>query len=351
MAVLAEALTDVCPWIDPIRPGVLALPLRGPARYFGGEDAVVDRVGGVVTGSHPAPMMGVADGVFAASLAAAAGVTVPAGGTPDFLASWPVSTLAAPELADVLVRLGLRTLGDFAAVPAREVLARFGNDGVVAHRVAAGAVGELPGYRDPGLGDRLALLRRHVPLQNHQPDFWGGASDADERAAGALVTVQRQLGTDAVVVASVIGGRGPADRVRVVPWRPDVPTGGGDGGGVVATTGRKGLPPPAPWPGQLPPPHPTRVPAAGPPAEVHDRVGAPVGVTIRGTLTAPPARLSVSGRPWTAVTGWSTPWPVDEAWWSSAGRRSVRLQVATADGDAHLLVADHGRWRLEATYD
>jgi protein ImuB len=36
------------------------------------------------------------------------------------------------------VRLGLGTLGDFAALPAPAVLARFGPDGVRAHRVAAG---------------------------------------------------------------------------------------------------------------------------------------------------------------------------------------------------------------------
>ncbi len=38
-------------------------------------------------------------------------VVVPPAGTPAFLAPWPVTTLDRPELADLLVRLGIRTLG------------------------------------------------------------------------------------------------------------------------------------------------------------------------------------------------------------------------------------------------
>jgi len=375
MAALVEALTEVCPWIDPVRPGVLALPLRGPARYFGGEGAVRERVAAIVAttlghdAGHPADpadlmgtvLMGTAEGVFAASLAALTGATVPVAGTPSFLAPWPVATLGDPDLAELLVRLGLPTLGDFAALPTREVLARFGNGGVLAHRVAGGSVGELPGCRTPGLGARLAVLRRHVPLRNHQPGFWGGTSEADDRAAESLVALQRQLGPEAVAVAALTGGRGPADRVRLVPWRPDVAadaTGAGDAAtaditGAAAGPGSRRKPalPAAPWPGQLPPPGPARVPVPGAPTELQDRSGVTVGVTVRGLLTAAPARLSLAGQPWTAVTGWSAPWPAEEGWWSPAGRRSVRLQVTTADAAAHLLVAEHGRWRLEATYD
>ena len=56
--------------------------------------------------------------------------------------SWPGWTsraLGRPELADLLRRLGVRTLGDFAALPAGDVLARFGFDAALAHRLAAGA--------------------------------------------------------------------------------------------------------------------------------------------------------------------------------------------------------------------
>ena len=82
-----------------------------------------------------------------------------------------------------------------------------------------------------------------------------------------------------------------------------------------------------------------------------DAAGAPVGVTARGLLTGEPVRLSVAGGPWTPVTAWSAPWPVEERWWSRARRRAARLQVLTADGTAWLLVTERGRWRVEAVYD
>ncbi len=357
LAALMEALAEVCPWIDPVRPGVLALPVRGPARYFGGEVAVLERVADIVGASHDDVLLGVADGVFAAALAALAGRLVAPDRTPAFLAPWPVATLAEPELADLLVRLGLPSLGAFAALPARDVVARLGSDGVLRHRIARGLDGERPGYRVPDLAARLATLEHHVPLRNHQPGFWGGVSAADERAAEALVGLQRQLGSGAVAVVSTAGGRGPADRARFTPWRADQPVpdaGGRDGGADGGSFGE-------PWPGRLPPPFPARVPDAGWPAELVDRAGAPVAVTTRGLLTAVPDRLSVAGERWAAVTGWSAPWPVDERWWSPDRHRSVRLQVATADGRAHLLAAGHpsagylsaghGGWRLEASYD
>ncbi len=35
---------ELCPWTHPIRLGVCALPARGPARFFGGEEMVVSRL-------------------------------------------------------------------------------------------------------------------------------------------------------------------------------------------------------------------------------------------------------------------------------------------------------------------
>ena len=56
---------------------------------------------------------GVADGIFAATLAATAGEpirAVPPGRSAEFLAGWPVAA-GATELTDVWARLGLTTLG------------------------------------------------------------------------------------------------------------------------------------------------------------------------------------------------------------------------------------------------
>jgi protein ImuB len=85
--------------------------------------------------------------MFAAIVAARQGVLVPAGQAAAFLAPLDVRELIRPEvpgwgdrtaLADLLRRLGLRTLGAFAALPATDVAARFPADGVLAHRQARG---------------------------------------------------------------------------------------------------------------------------------------------------------------------------------------------------------------------
>ena len=85
---------ELCPWAHPIRLGVCALPARGPARFFGGEEMVVSRlVEAVGEEAH----VGVADGLFAAVLAARSRLIVPAGEVRQFLAPWSVATLARPE--------------------------------------------------------------------------------------------------------------------------------------------------------------------------------------------------------------------------------------------------------------
>ncbi|WP_406197115.1 hypothetical protein OH807_11270 [Kitasatospora sp. NBC_01560] len=91
---------------------------------------------------EPAPAVcgrvGVADGLFAAVLAARAGVLVPAGRTAEFLAPYPVAALGDETLAELLERLGLPTVGAFAALPAESVADRFGPAGTTAHRLARG---------------------------------------------------------------------------------------------------------------------------------------------------------------------------------------------------------------------
>src|SRR5581483_4838955 len=109
-------------------------------RYFGGEDRLVASVAAATDAITPAEV-GVADGLFAAVLAARSGLVVPAGGTPAFLAPFPVAILDRPDLTELLHRLGIRSLGDFAALPEPHVLGRFGADGVACHRVAGGRHG------------------------------------------------------------------------------------------------------------------------------------------------------------------------------------------------------------------
>jgi protein ImuB len=136
---VAAAVAELAPGVEIVRPGLCAVAARGPARYFGGDREVADRLGRYVaerTRAHAT--VGVADGRFAATLAARTGTVVPRGGSRAYLAPFPVETLGLPDLADLLRRLGLRTLGAFAALPPRDVLARFGPDGARGHRMALG---------------------------------------------------------------------------------------------------------------------------------------------------------------------------------------------------------------------
>lgn len=139
--LLARAMEELTPRVELERPGRLSFPTRGPARYFGGDESLVAQVRAATASAglgEVAARVGIADSRFAAWLAARHDTVVPAGETAGFLASWPVRVLGDPDLADLLVRLGLRTLGDFAALPPEPVLARFGPTGARAHRLARG---------------------------------------------------------------------------------------------------------------------------------------------------------------------------------------------------------------------
>src|SRR5215468_3354016 len=123
---MIAAVTGFCPDVEVVEPGVCAFGARGPARYFGGETALAGRITAALADLGVDSGTGVADGLFAALLAARDGTTVPPGGTARFLGAQPVSVLAdydptAQDLAALLIRLGLRTLGDFAALPVRDV--------------------------------------------------------------------------------------------------------------------------------------------------------------------------------------------------------------------------------------
>ncbi|HVF04114.1 MAG TPA: DNA polymerase Y family protein [Frankiaceae bacterium] len=144
---VAAALEDLCPRIEVVRPGTAVFGTKGPSRYFGGDAALaglaagqVDDIVAALPGVVPqAPcQVGVADGIFAARLAARESGIVPAGSSAAFLAPYPIALLDRPDLVDLLVRLGIKTMGAFAALPASSVASRFGADGLLAHRLARG---------------------------------------------------------------------------------------------------------------------------------------------------------------------------------------------------------------------
>jgi protein ImuB len=189
---------------------------------------------------------------------------------------------------------------------------------------------------------RLRLVPELVhPERGRQLAFWG-ARASDGRAARALTRLQALLGADAVATAVVGGGRTPTGRVRLIPWGETRPgPDGGDGGAGESPA----------WPGRIPSPSPATVYPNPPVVSVVDASGAPVTVSDRGEASAAPARFGVRA-PVLDVVAWAGPWPADERWWDSvAPGRCDRLQVLAADGVAHLVAYQDGRWLLEATYD
>ena len=201
---VVTALEELTPRVAILRPGLCAVRARGPARYFGSEHAAAERFAAHVTALGIDCRAGVADGVFAATLAArtiagtgqtgvgaeqAAASTgnelalvVPAGGDAEFLAPMRIDVLDRPELIDLLRRLGIRTLGAFAALPPRDVLARFGMSGAAAHGLARG-IDERPIGSHRAAPDLAVQREVNPPIDRIDTAAFLAAAMADELAA------------------------------------------------------------------------------------------------------------------------------------------------------------------------
>ena len=147
MEALGTLLAD--PFVA--RPGLALSIAHGPAAWAGGEgELAAALVGAVAEATGAECQVGIADSMLGAILAARTGVIVPPGETSEFLSSWPLEVILAavptPRLRqearrvlETFVRLGLYSLGDLAALPVRDVVARFGSAGALVHELASGA--------------------------------------------------------------------------------------------------------------------------------------------------------------------------------------------------------------------
>ena len=201
-------VTGFCPKVEVVEPGVCAFGARGPARYFGGETALAVKIIAALTGLGVQTRVGVADGLFAALLAARTAsppgvaspadcsdaiLVVPPGQTARFLAGQPVSVLADQnrgdqnvadqDLAGLLKRLGLGTLGDFAALPAGDVASRFGDAGECAHRLARG-LDARPLAVSPPPADLSVVQEFDPPEARAEPVVFAAKTLAERLHAG-----------------------------------------------------------------------------------------------------------------------------------------------------------------------
>jgi protein ImuB len=196
---VVSAVEEFCPRVEVLFPGACAIDARGPARYFGGEARLARKITRAVLRRGFDCRVGIADGLLAARLAAlagSAGAIVAPGGTAAFLAPHPVAALGDPVLADLLPRLGITTLGEFAALPAAEAANRFGTQGARAHRLARG-LGGRPLAPRPASADLSVQLSFDPPAEQSGPVVFAAKALADQMhcrlAARGLACVRVQV--------------------------------------------------------------------------------------------------------------------------------------------------------------
>jgi protein ImuB len=150
---VVEVVEGLIPRVEMADPGLLFAPLSGAIRYYGGEEALVERVAKELNALAPGARLGVAEGPFAARWAAALAEDGPnlVSDTLSFLASLDVSVLGREELVDTFRWLGIVTLGELARLPREAMASRFGQIGLEAHRLA--------------LGEDRSLLPRDIPAE------------------------------------------------------------------------------------------------------------------------------------------------------------------------------------------
>ena len=259
---IVRAVAEIAPRVDLVEPGWLSIAARGPSRYFGGDEAMAEHlrrsvlevvasladVMSATPGSVRVDVgVGVADGRFAASVAARLGVrrrepiVVASGGSEAFCAPLPIGwlqTLAEvdAELVDLFGRLGLRRLGDLAGLDPADVLGRFGPVGMHAHRLASGVDIRPANTTDPAPERRLTRVLDDPAAQTDAVVFVAKQL-ADELAGPAGC---RWSGLHPV-------GRSARDRARGAVRAVVVPVGGhvgsGDGRAGALAARRVGEPP------------------------------------------------------------------------------------------------------------
>lgn len=181
---VTAAVDELVPRAEVLRPGLLVLSVRGAARYFGSEPAAAERLVDAVAAVGAECQVGIADQLATAVFAARAGRIVEPGQDAPFLSGLSIRqlatepALAAPgreDLADLLWRMGIRTLGKFAALSRTDVASRFGADAVAAHRFARGEPARGPSGRDPA-AELDAVMNCDPPIERVDAAAFAGRS-------------------------------------------------------------------------------------------------------------------------------------------------------------------------------
>src|ERR1700712_2395656 len=185
---VTTAVDDVVPRAEVLRPGLLVLSVRGASRYFGSEQSAAERLIDAVASAGAECQVGIADQLPTAVFAAKAGRIVEAGHDASFLAPLSIRQLAAEpslaepgrdDLVDLLWRMGIRNVGQFAALSRTDVASRFGGDAITAHRFARGQPARGPSRREPA-SDLDVLMDCDPPVDRVDAAAFAGRSLAGE---------------------------------------------------------------------------------------------------------------------------------------------------------------------------
>ncbi len=185
---VTAAVDDVVPRTEVLRPGLLVVSIRGAARYFGSEQVAAERLVDAVAAVGAECQTGIADQLGTAVFAARAGRIVEPGQDAAFLAALSIRQLAAEpslagpgreELADLLWRMGIRTIGQFAELSRTDVTSRFGADALHAHRFARGEADRGPSGRELP-ADLDVVMNCDPPIDRVDAAAFAGRSLAGE---------------------------------------------------------------------------------------------------------------------------------------------------------------------------
>lgn len=248
------------PRVEVIEPGSCLFPTLGPARYHGGEESLAGQLARAVAAvldvaaEHLPPVgVGVADGPRLALLAAHEAIrghrrergtgqgraTCPApeplivapGTGAEFLGPLPIGRLtpvAGSETVALLRRLGLGDVGAFAALEARDVLARLGNRALDAHRLANGHDDRVPDPaqpRAPVLAERVLeppverIDQAAFMARAMAEDLIGSLTGRGLIADGILVVVEMETGDRSERIWRTDRGFSAATITQRVRWQ------------------------------------------------------------------------------------------------------------------------------------
>ena len=139
-----ETLDRFSPSVEDSGVGLAFMDAAGLDRLYGSDPSLCERVRReIYERAEQTAYIGLAVGKFAAEVAALAseeaGFNVVDSADRDFLAPQPADLLPLPDQAlEQLRLLGVRTMGEYAALPRNSVRLRYGTEGLLAWRLAQG---------------------------------------------------------------------------------------------------------------------------------------------------------------------------------------------------------------------